>query len=256
MKQLYLTFFIICFYAFSFGQTLEGKVYDSKSTVKNIKVLNKTQNRLTVTDKDGNFSIVAKVNDTISFESLFYHPKEIILKQIHFDDINVFEIKKIVSELDEVEIETEPEQPVFEEETYNETLQNLIKEDIKRNPGLYQPQNAQSGVDFIYLIGQVVKLFKRKKPKTDIYGSITYKTLDSLFNKSTFFTKNLLIKDLNIPEDNTKLFLDFCAAKGISSALLKDEKQVELLEEFVLNSQLFLMLLEEYGKENIETIKD
>ena len=102
----------------------------------------------------------------------------------------------------------------------------------------------------------MVKLFKRKKPKTDIYVSITYKTLDSLFNKSTFFTKNLLIKDLNIPEDNTKLFLDFCAAKGISSALLKDEKQVELLEEFVLNSQLFLMLLEEYGKENIETIKD
>ena len=69
------------------SQTLKGKVYDSKSTVKDIKVLNKTQNRLTVTDENGDFSIVANINDTISFESVFYHPKLVVAKQIHFDDI-------------------------------------------------------------------------------------------------------------------------------------------------------------------------
>ncbi len=236
------------------GQTLKGKVYDSKSTVKNIKVLNKTQNRLTVTDDEGSFSIEAKVNDTIAFNSVFYHPKEVILTQAHFDELNIFEIKKIINALEEVEIKVEPEQPVFEAETYNKELHNLIKEDIKRNPGLYQPAGATYGVDFIYLIGQVAKLFKRKKSKTPEYKLLTYTQVDSLFSNSSFFNKRLVTENFKIPETNTKLFYDFCAAKGISSELLKDEKKMELLEQLVINSQLFLILLEEYGER--QTVKD
>ena len=250
-------FFVICLFSlnsFVFGQTLNGKVYDSKSVVKNIKVLNKTQNRLTVTDKNGNFSIPAMVNDTISFQSLFYHPLEVILTQSHFDDLNVFEVERIVSALDEVTVQAEPEQPVFEEETYNEDLQMLIQEDIKRNPHLYQPPGATYGVDFIYLIGQVAKLFKRKRPKTPTYQAITYRQIDSLFSHSSFFNQRLVTEDLNIPEDKTKLFFDFCEAKGISSELLQDGKKMQLLEQLVLNSQLFLILLEEYGEE--KTTKD
>ena len=254
MKQL---LFILCLFTMPhlvLAQTLDGKVYDSKSVVKDIKVVNKTQKRMTVTDKDGNFSIAAKVNDTIAFESLFYHPLEVILNQSHFEDVNVFEIEKIISELDEVNVEAEPEQPVFEEETYNAELQNLIKEDIKRNPQLYQPQGASYGVDFIYLIGQVAKLFKRKRPKVPTYKPLTYTQIDSLFSTSSFFNKRLVTEDLNIPEDKTKLFYDFCEAKGLSSELLKEEKKMMLLEQLVLNSQLFLILLEEYGEE--KTTKD
>ncbi|MBO6880175.1 carboxypeptidase-like regulatory domain-containing protein [Winogradskyella sp.] len=251
MRQFFLVLSLLFFNTLLFGQTLEGKVYDSKSTVKDIKVVNKTQNRLTVTDKDGNFSIVAKVNDTIAFESIFYHQKTVVLTQTHFEEPNVFELKKITNELDEVEVKAEPEQPVFEVETYNVELHNLIKEDIKNNPGLYQPAGATYGVDFVYLIGQVVKLFKRKKEKLHEYTPITYKQMDSLFSTSSFFNKRLVTENLNIPEDKTKLFYDFCSAKGISSELLKDEKKMELLEALVLNSQLFLILLEEYGEDNV-----
>ncbi len=244
---------LILLYAHSniFGQTLKGKVYDSKSIVKNIKVLNKSQNRLTVTDAEGNFSIEAKVNDTISLKSVFYHPKEIVLKQILFEELNVFEVEKIINELEEVEIKAEPEQPIFEVENYNKELHNLIKEDIKNNPGLYQPANATHGVDFIAIIGLVAKLFKKKdKYRAPTYQPITYEQIDSLFNKSSFFKKRLITEDLKIPETNVKLFYDFCEAKGISSELLKEEKKMELLEQLVLNSQLFLILLEEYGEKS------
>lgn len=243
------------FLSFNFNlpaQTLSGKVYDTKTVVKDMKVINKTQNILTITNKDGDFSIEAKVNDTISFQSIFYHPLEVVLKQSHFDDINVFEVEEIVSELDEVAIQSEPEQPVFEEETYNQNLQNLIKEDIKRNPGSYQSPNAQYGVDFIYLIGQVVKLFKKKnKHKAPVYHPVTYKQMDSLFSESSFFNKQLVTENLKIPEDKAKLFYDFCSAKGISSELLKEENKMMLLEELVTNSQLFLILIEEYGEEKV-----
>ena len=239
----------------SFGvkaQTLSGRVYDATTTLKNIKVRNETQNRFTVTDEKGNFKMIAKVNDTILFQSLFYHPKAVILNTTHFKDITVFELKKIVSELDEVEIKAATEQPVFEEETYNIELQNLIQEDIKNNPHLYVPQGATYGVDFFYLIGEVVKLFKNKnKYKAPKYKAITYKQMDSLFKKSDFFNKKLITQNLKIPEDKANLFYDFCAAKYISSELLKNDNKMQLLEQLVLNSQLFLILLEQYGTRNV-----
>jgi hypothetical protein len=252
MRQVIL---IILILNFTFGltaQTLIGKVYDATSTLKNIKVRNETQNKYTVTDEKGNFNIIAKVNDTILFQSLFYHPKAIILDSTHFEDIAVFELVKIVSELDEVEIMAEPEQPVYKLETYNIELQNLIQEDIKNNPHLYVPAGATYGVDFVYLIGEVVKLFKKNKSKIPVYQPVTYKQMDSLFDKSSFFNNRLITEDLKIPEDKTHLFYDFCEAKYISSELLKNENKMQLLEQLVLNSQLFLILLEQYGKQSLK----
>jgi hypothetical protein len=252
MRQVIL---IILILNFTFGltaQTLIGKVYDATSTLKHIKVRNETQNKYTVTDEKGNFNIIAKVNDTILFQSLFYHPKAIILDSTHFEDIAVFELVKIVSELDEVEIMAEPEQPVYKLETYNIELQNLIQEDIKNNPHLYVPAGATYGVDFVYLIGEVVKLFKKNKSKIPVYQPVTYKQMDSLFDKSSFFNNRLITEDLKIPEDKTHLFYDFCEAKYISSELLKNENKMQLLEQLVLNSQLFLILLEQYGKQSLK----
>lgn len=256
MRLLIVLTIILSSSLVSNAQTLKGKVYDAKAVVKNIKVVNETQNSFTVTNDEGDFSLVAKVNDTISFQSLFYHHKVVVLKAIHFEDTTVFEVKKIVSQLDEVEIITEPEQPVFKAEIYNTELQNLIKEDIKNNPHLYQPPGAIYGVDFVYLIGQVAKLFKRKKYKVPVYKPINYMQIDSLFSKSSFFNKRLVTEDLKIPEDKIKLFYDFCEAKQISSELLKEDKKLQLLEQFVLNSQLFLILLETYGTEKTKNSKD
>jgi len=251
MRHLSILILLLCLPLALKAQVLRGKVYNSKNTIENIKVFNDTQNRLTATDKNGDFTINAKVNDTILFESLFYHPKVVILKDIHFEDIAVFELKEILTELDEVEIKAEPEQPVFKEETYNTDLQNIIKEDIKNNPHLYAPSGANYGVDFVYLIKTVAKLFKKSKGKDPTYQPITYTQMDSLFEKSSFFNKRLITENLKIPEDKVYLFYDFCEAKYISSELLKEENKMQLLEELVLNSQLFLILLEQYGQENL-----
>lgn len=78
---------------------------------------------------------------------------------------------------------------------------------------MYQSAGANYGVDFIYLIGQVAKLFKRKKSKFPEYKLLNYKQIDSLFNKSSFFNTRLVKEDLKIPEDKINLFYDFCTAK-------------------------------------------
>ena len=253
MQKTTILLFLLVLPFINNAQTLSGKIYDEKGVVKNIKVYNKTQGRLTLTNTDGDFKIEAKVNDSISFESLFYHKKTVILKDIHFNGVAVFELKEILNELDEVEIIAEPEQPVFKEETYNNDLQNILKEDIKNNPHLYKPANATGGVDILAVIGLVAKRFKdNDKYVAPIYQPITYTQMDSLFNKSDFFNKQLVTDNLKIPEDKTYLFYDFCEAKQISSELLKDENKMMLLEELVLNSQLFLILLEQYGEESLK----
>jgi CarboxypepD_reg-like domain len=248
MRLFTVLIILLCLPFVPYAQTLNGKVYDAKAPIKNINVFNKTQNRVTVTNEDGNFSIEAKVNDSISFQSIFYHNKTIVLKDFHFNGVAVFELKEILTELDEVEVKAEPEQPVFKEETYNVELQNILKEDIKNNPHLYKPAGATYGVDFVYLIGAVVKLFAKDKPKKPNYHPISYTQMDSLFNKSSFFNEQLITENLKIPSDKKYLFYDFCEAKQISSKLLKDENKMQLLEELVLNSQLFLILLEQYGE--------
>jgi hypothetical protein len=252
MRQLIVIIILLCLPLALNAQTLKGKVYDATSIAINIKVLNKTQNRVSANNKEGFFSIIAKVNDTILFESLIYHPKLVILNKSHFNGITVFELKKIVSELDEVVIKVEPDQPIFKLDPYNLELHNIIKEDIKNNPGLYQQTTANSGVDFIYLIGELAKLFKGKKSKITTHKPISYKQIDSLFDKSSLFNKRLVSGDLNIPKDKANLFYEFCAAKQLSSELLNDSKKMQLLEQLVLNSQLFLILLEEYGEENLK----
>ena len=122
---------------------------------------------------------------------------------------------------------------------------------MKRNPGLYAPAGANYGVDLFALIDMVVKLFKRKdKYKAPVYKPVTYEQLDSLNRNSSFFNDRLFQDDLKIPEDKKALFLEFCSAKQISSELLKEKNKMTLLEELVVNSQLFLILLDEYGKAN------
>lgn len=232
------------------GQLLKGKVYDSISTVKGIKVYNVTQKRITATDENGNFTIQAKINDYLTFESLFHHPKTVVLKEYHFSDTTIFELKKIINNLEEVEIIAETEQPVFEQETYNIELQQIILEDIKNNPHLYLPEEAYSGgANILGILNLVAKLFKKKnKYRTPVYQPLKYHQIDSLFAESNLFNEKFLTVDLKIPPSKVKMFFDFCDAKGISSEYLKESKQMELLDIFVENSKLFLDILEAYEK--------
>ncbi|MDN3493212.1 hypothetical protein [Winogradskyella bathintestinalis] len=251
MRHITILFVLLCWPLAQYAQTLNGKIYDAKGVAKNIKIYNETQKKLTITNSEGDFSLSAKVNDTLLFESIFYHPKAIVLNDSHFEGVAVFEVKEILTELDEVEIKSEIKQPIFTEETYNAELKNILKEDIKNNPHLYKP----AGGNILALLSLVGKLLKKKNKKdSPIYHPISYTQMDSLFQNSAFFNKHLMSKNLEIPNDKIYLFYDFCEAKGISSELLKDKNKMQLLEELVLNSQLFLILLEQYGEENV--IKD
>lgn len=81
---------------------LKGKVIGI-GEVEGIHVLNKTALKYNVTDENGNFTIPAKVNDTIIFSGLTYKLKEVIVTKIMISK-NDMEINLIedVTQLDQV----------------------------------------------------------------------------------------------------------------------------------------------------------
>jgi len=217
-------------------------VYDDETTVSGVKVINMTQNILTYTNDNGNFKMEAAINDSIVFKSLFHHEKRIVLSATDFEEVLVIELKKAVNNLDEVLIKKEPDFKTFNPVESNVTLKNQILEDIKRNPHLYQKNPTGNG-NILNVIGLVAKLFKSKKPVEPAESYATYDELVHLFETDAYFNDILLKTELNITEDYTNLFLQFCENNAINSKLLKVENRFLLLDSLLKCSKEFLEIL-------------
>ncbi len=230
------------------SQTITGKVYDAETTVKGALVVNITQKIMTYTNGEGDFEIHAKVRDTIYVSSLFHTKTFKEIQEQDFKHIIVIEVKKTINELDAILLRDERKRKFDSIKMANQVTQQL-QEDIKQNPFHYQPPPS-TNANLLAIIGMIGKLFKSKKNKEELVIPITYKDLDILFQKDHFFNDKLLTIDLNIPKDFRSLFFDFCEAKEIDSKLLAKNKQIDLLEELVLSSQEFQMIIAESKKDN------
>ena len=107
MKQISLLFFTILLFSQSvFSQTLlKGKVISDASNLDGIHVINLTNEKNTITEKGGFFSILAKVNDTLMFSGMQIKGIQIILKQSDFSESLFFmRLKQQITMLDEVYI--------------------------------------------------------------------------------------------------------------------------------------------------------
>lgn len=227
-----------------FSQSINGKVYDSESTAKGIKVYNISQKTLTYTNSEGDFSISAIASDTLLFESLFHHSKLVKLKQSDFVDIVVFELKKSVNSLEEVVISDIDED--FNPLEYTENAERALKRDMKNNMQLYIPQSSYAnGMNFVEIAKMIGKLFK-KKNKSKPIEYITHKHLDSLFKTDDLFNLKLIKEDLNIPDRYALLFLDYCETKNLNKDLILEKNKVILLDSMVNLSKQFLKITETF----------
>ncbi len=240
---LFLLFLPITIYS----QTISGKVYDSETTINTLSVLNTSKKILTYTDEDGNFEIEASIKDTLSFRSLFHHNKTLVVTSVHFNDILVIELKKIVNELDEVLLKDKAQEKKFDSVEIQTTMNNQLKADIKNNPHLYNSYKS-GGMDFVAIAKLIGKLFKRKKKQNEYIINISYNEFNELFCKDNFFDEKLLTRDLKIPINYKSLFFEFCDAKGINNKLLLKENKFILLDTFYNYSEEFLEILSQTKK--------
>lgn len=86
------------------GQSIElyGKV-ESTLDNENIHVINRTAQLFTTTNKNGEFLITVKLNDTLSFSSIQHKPRDIIISEgIILNHSFVVKLEEQINELDEV----------------------------------------------------------------------------------------------------------------------------------------------------------
>lgn len=223
------------------AQIVNGIVYDAESTIKGVKVLNVTQKTVTATNGSGEFSLKAKVTDTIYFESLFHEPKFAIVTKDYFESTFVFEMTTIVNELDEVFIKDKPKAKQFEGEAYNENMNKIIALDKKAEPQKYNA-TPKYGLDFIQVFSMIGKLFKKKKNLEP--NTLNYKQIKLLFETNSFFNQDMLIQNLKVPKQYQSLFFEFCESKEINESFLNYNKRLELLDKFTDFSQEFLIIIE------------
>lgn len=63
---------------------------------------------MTSSDVNGRFSIAGKIGDTLHASSLFYNEQKLVLKDYHFHESVVIELKQIFNNLDEVQLINAP----------------------------------------------------------------------------------------------------------------------------------------------------
>lgn len=242
--KYFLAVGIILFQFQLFSQNLSGIIYDEDEPLVAVKITNKTQNIMVLSNKDGTFSIPAKLNDSLQFQSSFHLIKTFVVSDKHFVEDLVIELKKSEETLGEVYLENEAKVEFFEEK-YSASLSEQIANDIKNNPENYS--GAPSGnMDFVAIFGMLAKLFKSKKPKNN--ENITFvnaKELKVFFENDSLFDQDFLVKDLNIAPEYQELFFDYLETKLITSQLLKENEQINLIALFLDYSKEFKSIIAE-----------
>ena len=109
-KNNFVVVLVLLFAQFSFAQTvprqiLKGKISSDSTEVENITVFNLSSNIGAITDVDGEFSIQARVKDTLYFQGLSFVSQVYVLNEKDFwiEELEIrLEVK--VNELNEVEL--------------------------------------------------------------------------------------------------------------------------------------------------------
>ncbi|WP_343625175.1 carboxypeptidase-like regulatory domain-containing protein [Flavobacterium lindanitolerans] len=103
-KILLLTF-LVSYVALSQEKMIKGRVVANGNNVEGINLVNLVNEKSAVTDSNGDFSILAKVDDLLVFSAVNMHYKRKIIEADDFQgDIIIIEMEPKINQLDEVEI--------------------------------------------------------------------------------------------------------------------------------------------------------
>ena len=216
-------------------ETIHGKIISEIDNYEEILIVNSTRNTFTNIDTEGEFEIIAFLNDTIKVNSNSYKPASFVITTKHFEKSIQISLKDNIEDLKEIIVDSNI---INDEELaeINLQLQNQIKNDIKNNP--YEYTKPNSGGNLFGLIALAIDLFGKKTPETEVTPEvyINHQDLVTCFKKDNHF----LTEELKIPKDQVSYFFLFVEDQKISATLLSEPNRFFFLEEITQLSIKFL----------------
>ena len=206
-------------YSQSIHTEIRGQVFIADSDASGVHVINLSKNRVTITNRKGEFQLEAQVNDTISFSLIGYGTRKLIVTE------NIAKGQKIHIQLEESAIDLEE---IIVKPFY---LTGSLKEDLT-------DQEKEISASSLNLPNADVKIKTQNERKfftaTDWDFKLTSIKLDPIMNAVSGRTKvlknrirlenerakydkvyqnidsSILIESFNIPKENLYEFYYFC----------------------------------------------
>ncbi|RED25267.1 hypothetical protein BD847_2016 [Flavobacterium cutihirudinis] len=234
MKLKLLTTISFFTYQLSIAQTekiLRGKVLSQNLALKNIEVINKTAKTSTRTNELGEFSILAKAQDSLILYSkdYFFTRLKITAKDIENNNLVVNMILK-PEELNEVVInKVEFDKVKISADEVADILISKSAKDLFWNTGV-NDGSIREGLRVSFPL-------KGKQKKTIEVTDDRFKKLVVATCPPDFFLKNLKIK----PEEK-ELFIDFCEADPKSKTLLENPNVLTVMDFLYAKNEEFKKL--------------
>jgi hypothetical protein len=226
MKKLFfaVVFFLI---QYGFSQTdgeklFRGQLVNDSIKVENIIIFNLNSRVGAMSKNDGFFDVYALPGDTISFSSIQFKTKKILLSNTVFDDrVYAVRLQQYINQLEEVVINNKKITQISE--NTQKYVDKQYFDDAQSSPKTTNVYDGKTpGVDAVRLFKDILKLFKKKNPKV-IEPSFTETTLNRV--KYSYFRDALKLKDNEIA-----LFLLFCETDHKAKIISRTENLLNLMD--------------------------
>ncbi|MFL2604407.1 MAG: hypothetical protein ACJ0PP_05690 [Flavobacteriaceae bacterium] len=215
-------------------KSIKGQLLYKNTKVIAANVINNTSQMNTITDSDGFFEIDVALGDEIIFSSVQYRIKSVIIT----DDIlkknrlvvsvndNINELKEVVVTTEDVEKFLDLKEEEFKGFDYEEDKSSKL---INRAASNRQLSN---GIDFVNIARLLARAIKNKTPEEQL--KMKPSEILTLVFEPIFFEE-----DLGIQRSQINIFLEYIDKKMKTSKLLKKDKEFELIDYLVDQSELF-----------------
>lgn len=233
-----LFFFFSCFFLLLSAQEkrelLRGKLLYRNVNVIAANVVNNTAQTNTITDGEGEFSIPAKVGDELIFSSVEFRIKTLkITPEIIAKNRLVVEVNERLNVLDEIVVGPENTQKFLDlkKEEFSRVDYTQDKSTQVDNVILRQGQlvNGLNIINVAKLLAKVVQGKDLSEPRT----LVPSKVLPMIFEER-FFTQ-----DLGLKQEELVGFLELMDENLPSDRLLKKDKEFQLIEFLLQESEKF-----------------
>ena len=235
----YIVLFILVF-EFGFSQTektIKGKVVCNDFSVQGIEVVNIVSEKSTITNANGEFSILTKAEDMLVFVSKDYEYKRLLIEK---EDIKkpliIISLTRKPEELKEVVV-TKISFPKikFNQEAIDKINLENAQASIK-NPFIYDG-TIPNGLNFKRIGGMILSIFKKQPENSKKAPIIDFKKLATTTCSQEYFDKSLHLK----PEE-IALFLDFCDADPKSKIAIENTNPLSIMDFLFLKNIEFKKL--------------
>lgn len=242
MKVKLLSALILFTSQFSFSQTIKGKVVFNNYAIPNVEVINSNSKTLTVSDSNGEFSIIAKTSDILVFVSKEHQVKNIIINPKLFTKNQLLvELILKAEELNEVLITNIPSIKISKDQKWEQD--KLDQYTLEKNAGTPKALGIytgtiENGMDFMRIGSMIASLFR--KEKQEIKNSIPVIEFTTLA-KSRYDPK-FYLETLKLKADEIELFLQFCETDPKSKTLSQDSTTLSMMDFLITKNVQFKKL--------------